>query len=171
VSERRLRGVIAAFAAIGAALAGYLVFERYTGGVISCTTGGCETVQHSSYSSLAGIPVAVLGLCAYVAIFALSFILTETARAAQLAIAVAGVAFSGYLLWAQAVPIGAFCDWCLASDAIMTVIALLVLLRVRAAQSEGPGYGKAAEKFSVRSDGGTASVAHPGSSPSKGEPA
>ena len=94
MSERRLRGVIAAFAAIGAALAGYLVFERYTGGVISCTTGGCETVQHSSYSSLAGIPVAVLGLCAYVAIFALSFVLTETARAAQLAIALAGVASS-----------------------------------------------------------------------------
>ena len=157
MSERRIRGVIAAFAALGAAVAGYLVVERYTGGVISCTTGGCETVQQSSYSSLAGVPVAVLGLSAYLAILALSFILTETARAAQLAIALAGVAFSGYLLWAQAVPIGAFCDWCLASDAIMTVIALLVLLRVRAAQG-GPTTGPA-------------SAAHPASSSSKGDPA
>jgi uncharacterized membrane protein len=156
VSERRLRGAIAALAAVGAALAGYLVVERYSGGVISCTTGGCETVQQSSYSSLAGVPVAVLGLCAYLAIFALSFVLTETARAAQLAIVLAGVAFSAYLLWAQAVPIGAFCDWCLASDAIMTIIALLVLLRVRAAQG-GP-------------TGGTA-AARPGSLPSKGDTA
>jgi uncharacterized membrane protein len=165
MTERRLRGVIAAFATLGAAVAGYLVVERYTGGVISCSTGGCETVQQSTYSSLAGVPVAVLGLCAYLAILALSFVLTETGRAAQLAIALAGVTFSAYLLWAQAVPIGAFCDWCVASDAIMTIIALLVLLRVRAAQ----GYGKAAEKFSVGADGATASTAHPGSSPNKGD--
>jgi uncharacterized membrane protein len=137
VTDSRLRVAIAALAGVGLVVSGYLVVERYTGGVISCTTGGCETVQQSSYSVLAGIPVAVLGLCAYVAIFALSFFRSEAARAAQLALALAGVAFSGYLLWAQAGPIGAFCDWCLASDAIMTAIALLMLLRLRRAVAYG----------------------------------
>jgi uncharacterized membrane protein len=137
VTDSRLRVAIAALAGVGVLVSGYLVIERYTGGAISCTTGGCETVQESSYSVLAGIPVAVLGLCAYLAILALSFFRTEAARAAQLALALAGVVFSGYLLWAQAGPIGAFCDWCLASDAIMTAIALLALLRLRRAVAYG----------------------------------
>jgi uncharacterized membrane protein len=135
VNDSRLRLAIGALASVGALLATYLVVERYTGGAISCTTGGCETVQRSSYSVLAGVPVAILGLLAYLGILALCFFRSETARAAQLGLALTGVVFSGYLLWAQAVPIGAFCDWCLASDALMTVIALLALLRMRAAPS------------------------------------
>ncbi len=137
MTDTRLRLAIATLAGIGSLVAGYLVVERYTGGVISCTTGGCETVQQSSYSVLAGIPVAVLGLCTYIALLVLSLFRTEAARAAQLAIALAGVVFSGYLLWAQAVPIGAFCDWCLASDAIMTLIAVLALLRLRSRVAYG----------------------------------
>lgn len=131
MNDFRIRIAIGALASVGVLLATYLVVERYTGGVISCTTGGCETVQRSSYSVLAGVPVAVLGLVAYLAILALCFFRSEAARAAQLGLALTGVVFSGYLLWAQAVPIGAFCDWCLASDAIMTAIALLTLLRMR----------------------------------------
>jgi uncharacterized membrane protein len=137
VTDSRLRAAIGGLAGLGVLVAGYLVFERYSGGVISCTTGGCETVQQSSYSVLGGVPVAVLALCAYVAILVLSFFRTEAARAAQLALALAGVVFSGYLLWAQAVPIGAFCDWCLASDAIMSVIAVLSLLRLRSVVAYG----------------------------------
>jgi uncharacterized membrane protein len=60
-----------------------------------------------------------------------------TVSAMQRGIALAGVVFSGYLLWAQAVPIGAFCDWCLASDAIMTLIAVLALLRARSVVAYG----------------------------------
>ena len=137
MTDTRLRVAIAVLAGVGSFVAGYLVFERYTGGVISCTTGGCQTVQQSSYSVIAGIPVSVLGLCSYLAILVLSFLRTEAARAAQLALALAGVVFSGYLLWAQAVPIGAFCDWCLASDAIMSLIAVLALLRLRSRVAYG----------------------------------
>jgi uncharacterized membrane protein len=99
--------------------------------VISCTTGGCETVQSSSYSTLAGVPVALLGLVTYLAIFVLAFVRGEAALAGLLGVALVGVAFSGYLLWAQAVPIGAFCDWCLTSDAVMSSIAVVTLLRLR----------------------------------------
>jgi uncharacterized membrane protein len=58
----------------------------------------------------------------------------EAVQAVRLGVVLAGVAFSGYLLWAQAGPIGAFCVWRLASDAIMSFIAVLALvemLRVR----------------------------------------
>jgi uncharacterized membrane protein len=130
VTDGRLRTATAILALIGAGIAGYLVFERYSGGVILCSNGGCETVQHSSYALLAGIPVAVLGLAMYAAIFALAFVRGEAAHAVLLAVSVGGVVFSGYLLWAQAGPIGAFCIWCLASDVIITCIAALTLVRM-----------------------------------------
>jgi len=97
VNDRTLRVTTGTLAAVGVGITTYLVIERYTRGVISCTTGGCETVQSSSYSKIAGIPVAVLGLVTYLAIFALAFLRSEVAHAALLALALAGVAFSGYL--------------------------------------------------------------------------
>jgi hypothetical protein len=45
MSERTLRAVLA-----GAAVAAQLVYARYTGTRLACTTGGCETVQHSKYA-------------------------------------------------------------------------------------------------------------------------
>jgi uncharacterized membrane protein len=45
-------------------------------------------------------------------------------------VALVGVAFSGYLLWAQLDPIGAICQWCLGNDAVVTVVALLSVARV-----------------------------------------
>lgn len=70
MSARQLRAWIAALALAGAAVAAYLVYARYSGVRLACTTGGCETVQHSKYAKAAGIPVAVLGLAAYLAVFA-----------------------------------------------------------------------------------------------------
>src|SRR3954447_889656 len=73
MSDRQLRAWIAALALAGAAVAAYLVYARYSGVRLACTTGGCETVQHSKYAKAAGIPVAVLGLAAYLAVFATTF--------------------------------------------------------------------------------------------------
>ena len=44
----------------GLGIAGYLTYTRYSGAPIVCATGGCETVQHSRYAVVAGIPVAVM---------------------------------------------------------------------------------------------------------------
>jgi len=87
VTDRRLRAAIALLALAGAAVAAYLVYARYTHTQIACTTGGCETVQHSKYAKAAGIPVAVLGLAAYLTI--LSTTLSSRVEAAAIAAAVA----------------------------------------------------------------------------------
>ena len=55
----RLRGAIAATAAIGAAIATYLTVVHYAHVAPVCTTGGCEKVQRSSYAELAGVSVAL----------------------------------------------------------------------------------------------------------------
>jgi uncharacterized membrane protein len=45
-------------------------------------------------------------------------------------IALAGTAFSGYLLWAQLARIHAICQWCVGNDVVITVIAILCVARV-----------------------------------------
>ena len=48
-------------AVIGLGIATYLTIVHYTGGVSVCAIAhGCETVQKSDYSKLAGVPVARL---------------------------------------------------------------------------------------------------------------
>jgi len=125
-----LRTAIAVLAAVGAAIAAYLTYVHYAHVAPICTTGGCETVQKSSYAELGGIPVALLGLITYVVLFALAWVRGEAAATAATVISMIGVGFSGYLLWAQLGPIGAVCQWCLAQDVVMTCIAVLSVVRL-----------------------------------------
>jgi uncharacterized membrane protein len=126
----RVRGAIAAGAAIGAAIAAYLTVVHYTHTSPICTTGGCEKVQRSSYAELAGIPVAVLGLIAYLALIVTAAIRGVPAALVGAVIALTGVAFSGYLLWAQLARIHAICQWCVANDVIAAVVAVLCVVRL-----------------------------------------
>jgi uncharacterized membrane protein len=131
VSERTLRAAIAALALAGAAVAAYLVYARYSGTRLACTTGGCETVQHSTYAKAAGIPVAVLGLAAYLAVFATALSARVEAVAIGAAIVLGGLAFGIYLIVVQVAVIDAICQWCLTSDAILALLAIATAERLR----------------------------------------
>jgi uncharacterized membrane protein len=135
MTERSLRLAGAALAAAGAALSAYLLYVRETGATLVCATGGCETVQESSYAELAGIPVAALGVAGFAALFACAVARGETARLAQATLALAAVLFSGYLLYVQIAVVDAICQWCLASDVLATAIAAVAVLRFRAVDS------------------------------------
>jgi uncharacterized membrane protein len=126
----RVRAAILGASLAGAAIAAYLTSVHYAHVSPICTSGGCETVQRSSYAELAGIPVALLGLAAYVALGATALRRGAVAATAGVAIALGGAAFSGYLLWAQLGPIGAICQWCVANDAVIAIAALLAVARL-----------------------------------------
>ena len=126
----RLRRAIAAASVVGGAVAAYLTYVHYAHISPVCTTGGCEKVQASSYAELAGVPVALLGLIAYVAIFVTTLFRGVTAAFAGAVIALGGVSFSGYLLWAQLARIHAICQWCLGNDVIIAVVAVLCVARM-----------------------------------------
>jgi uncharacterized membrane protein len=126
-----LRAAIGLLALAGAAVAAYLVYARYTGTQLACTTGGCETVQHSRYAKAAGIPVAVLGLAAYLAVFATALSPRLEAAAIGAAIVLGGLAFGIYLIVVQVAVIDAICQWCLASDGILALLAVLSAERLR----------------------------------------
>ena len=131
MSDRALRAASATFAAVGALIAGYLLWSRWSGASPMCATGGCETVQSSRYSELVGVPVAAVGLAGYGALLAVSLARGEAARTAGAALGLAALLFGAYLLYVQLALVGAVCQWCLASDVVTAVLATLALLRLR----------------------------------------
>lgn len=135
MSDPVLRAAIAVVALAGVGVAGYLTYVHYEPAALICTAGGgCEQVQDSEYATIVGIPVALLGLVAYLVVLALVAWDTPTARALTAALALGALAFAAYLVALQAFAIEAWCVWCLVNDlAIVPLLALLAVLRLRAA--------------------------------------
>jgi uncharacterized membrane protein len=127
-----LRMAIAVLSLIGALVASYLtLFKLGYLGTIQCGSGGCEVVQASEYSMLFGLPVALWGLGAYLVLLAVALIGVQPrwadARSVPLAlfgVSAVGAAFSGYLTFLSGTVIGAFCQWCLVSATVVTLIFL-----------------------------------------------
>ena len=129
MSDRALRLGVALVAAAGVAVAGYLTYVHYRPAALICTGGGgCEAVQESSYAEIAGIPVALLGLLAYIAVLGLVAWDSELARTLAATIALSAVGFAVYLVVVQAFVIEEWCVWCLVND--LVVVPLLAVLTV-----------------------------------------
>jgi uncharacterized membrane protein len=131
VSERRLTAAIAALAAAGVAIAGYLTYVHYSGDEPLClASGGCERVQESRYSEVAEMPVALIGVLGYVCILASLLVRGEIGRMVTAFMAFVGLAFSVYLTYVELFTIEAVCQWCVGSAVIIAVIAALSAVRV-----------------------------------------
>lgn len=130
MSDRALRISILALSAVGAGVAGYLTAAHLLHTQVACATGGCETVQSSSYAAVAGIPVAAGGLACYLLIAGSTLGRNAIFRVVGFAATLAGFAVSMVLLYVQARVLHAYCQWCLTSDAILTLLVPLTLLRV-----------------------------------------
>ena len=133
--DRRLAIAIGVLCLIGIGVAGYLTYTHYAKIKVICgSNGGCETVQSSVYSKLAGLPVAVLGLAGYIGILFSLAIRNEIGRAAGFGIALVGFLFSMYLTYREAFTIHAYCYWCLSSAALMTLLVILTTVRLLRAE-------------------------------------
>ena len=130
MSDRALRAALVAVALAGAVVAGYVLASRWADSGLICSTGGCETVQSSAYAELIGQPVAAFGVVGYLLVAALALGGGPRARVGAAAVALAAAAFSGYLLVVQLAVIDAVCDWCIANDAIASLVALLAVARL-----------------------------------------
>jgi uncharacterized membrane protein len=129
VSER---GLLAPLAVAGALISAYLTWSYLQGVAPVCVgdSSGCETVQTSRYAQILGIPVASLGFLAYAGLLGSALIRDERAALFGLLIALVGTLFSAYLTYLEIFVIGAFCQWCVASAALMVASLLLTALRV-----------------------------------------
>jgi len=130
VNDRFVRAGLGLVAAAGIALASYLTYVHYHPGALICPTsgGGCETVQHSKYAELVGIPVAILGLAFWIVALVLVLWDSELARTLVVALAVSGMAFSVYLVVLQLFVIDATCTWCMLNDLVLSPLFLVLAL-------------------------------------------
>jgi len=127
----KLRAAAIVVAVIGLGIATYLTIVHYAGGSPVCAIAhGCATVQKSRYAELAGVPVAVLGLLGYVALLVSLARDTEAFRTAAAFIAIAGLAFSGWLTYVEVFTLHAICIWCVGSAICMALLAILTTLRM-----------------------------------------
>ncbi|MBW8771902.1 MAG: vitamin K epoxide reductase family protein [Gemmatimonadetes bacterium] len=102
---------------------------------LACGTGGCETVQASPWATFLGLPVALIGVLGYLGCLVLALIGLQRQNeerhwsdALLLVGATVGVGFTGWLTYAEAYLIEAWCRWCLGSAAIITLLFLTAAL-------------------------------------------
>ena len=124
-------------AVAGTAVSGYLTLDHYTTlAPLACpanATINCVKVTTSSYSTLHGVPVALLGLLYFAAMLVMCSprmwrIQHPALVRGRIAAATAGVAFVIYLIWAELFQINAICLWCTAVHLItVTLFGLLVI--------------------------------------------
>lgn len=123
---------------VGIGIASYLTYVHYKGlSPICALNQGCEKVQSSKYAKVGGVPVPLIGLFGYVAIFVSLWIRGETARLATAVMTIGGFAFSVYLTSLELFRIHAICQWCVGSAIVMTSLAVLATIRVLRAPGDG----------------------------------
>jgi uncharacterized membrane protein len=108
---------------LGLGVAGYLTFEHFTSSTsLACSDNGvvnCLKVTTSSYSAVAGVPVAVLGLVYFAVMLMLQLPLMwqrpeRALRLTRVGWSVVGLGTVFYLLSAELFVIDAICLWCTA---------------------------------------------------------
>jgi uncharacterized membrane protein len=132
--------LVAVLALAGLLLSIYLtMYKLGMVGDLVCGTGSCERVQDSPWGTLLKLPVAAYGVGGYGLLFVLALVGLQPRFAHSRAVAMliflgslAGVAFTAYLTYLEAMVIHAWCRWCLGSAAIITLIFLCSIPGVRA---------------------------------------
>lgn len=123
--------VVPVIAVIGLGVSLYLGSVETSGVEAVCgPVGDCNAVQQSSYASILGVPIGVLGAIAYIGLI-VGWIVTRVSkgRTADIATflialtAFGGTVFSVYLTFLEPFVIGATCMWCLISA--LAIVGLL----------------------------------------------
>jgi vitamin-K-epoxide reductase (warfarin-sensitive) len=99
-------------------------------------TFNCDIVNRSEYSSILGIPVALIGILGYAALAGLATVYRDRRDTPALLWggALAGLAFALYLTYVEAHVLGVWCILCLSSLAVIasiTVMSGLVWVKCR----------------------------------------
>jgi uncharacterized membrane protein len=107
-------------------------------GSLACGTGGCETVQLSPWSRVAGVEVALVGVLGYGGLLGLSLAALQPGLAGErwpavllAVLAGIGVLFTAYLTYLELFVIHAICRWCVASGFIILATFVVALLDFR----------------------------------------
>jgi len=126
---------------IGLVDAIYLTIQDLTGASLRCTiVSGCSEVLSSKYAHLGSIPLASVGALAYFTFFSLAVLAAfGYALARPMLTILSALMFltTLWLLYLQAFVIHHFCQYCLLSAAVTTLL-LLILIAKRLTRSSAP---------------------------------
>jgi uncharacterized membrane protein len=128
--------LVTTFSLLGLADSSYLAYERFSLGgsqVLGCSIfEGCDVVTSGAYSTIAGVPVALLGVFYY--LFTLTITILWWKKKNDLLLnllrmtSTVGFVASLYFVYLQAFVIQSFCSYCLLSALSSTLIFVLVLV-------------------------------------------
>jgi uncharacterized membrane protein len=130
------RGSVA-LTVIGLLVSIYMTIYKITENEGMCLgSGDCSIVNASRYSEVNGIPVAAIGIVGYAAILAVllfeerSAFLKRNGTLLIFGMALTGFVFTVWLVYVEVALLRAFCPFCVASQAAMTLIFILAIIRL-----------------------------------------
>jgi vitamin-K-epoxide reductase (warfarin-sensitive) len=127
----RLMSLIAVLAVCGIAVSSVSLQHHFaTSKTAYCDVGeafNCDIVNRSTYSTVLGVPVALLGMLGYGALVGLATVYRarRDTPAMLFAGAAAGLAFALYLTYVEGHILGVWCILCLSSLALIVMITIL----------------------------------------------
>jgi uncharacterized membrane protein len=135
--DRKLRLTAYILAGIGLLDSLYLTWVEATHSEAFCGgSGDCATVANSPYSEIAGIPIALLGMGAYLLIIALLYLETRGgfwksySPLIIFGLSLAGVIYSAYLTFLEIWVIKAICPYCVVSAIVMLLLLVISIVRL-----------------------------------------
>ncbi|HKR97770.1 MAG TPA: vitamin K epoxide reductase family protein, partial [Candidatus Angelobacter sp.] len=103
-------------------------------------TFNCDLVNRSAYSTLLGVPVALIGLVGYMLVAALATVYRNRAQTPVLLLiaSVCALGFAMYLAYVEKFVLGAWCILCLTSLGLICLeVMLSTIATVKTKQARG----------------------------------
>jgi uncharacterized membrane protein len=129
--RRRLMVVVALVALAGVAVSSVSLYHHFSKSKTSfCNLGesfNCDLVNRSVYSTVLGVPVALIGILGYLLILGLATVYRDKAETPVMLLIVSavGLGFALYLTYIEAHVLGVWCILCLTSLALIFASAML----------------------------------------------
>ena len=115
----------------------YLTYVKLSNSYAICgPIGDCESVNTSKYAEIAGIPIALLGVGAYLVIILLLLMenrgdyWAEYGSIMVFGISLAGVLYSAYLTYVEIYVLRAICPYCVVSAVVLVLLLALATTRL-----------------------------------------
>ena len=135
--DKRLKQVTIALTVLGLLVSIYMTIFKLTNNENMCIgSHGCSIVNASGYSSIHGIPVAVVGILGYLSILTVFYFerkpgfLQTNGSMVQFTLTLTGFLFTVWLVFVEVALIKAYCPFCITSQISMTLIFILTVIRV-----------------------------------------
>ena len=128
---QRLMSLVAIMAVCGIAVSSVSLQHHFaTSKTAYCDIGetfNCDIVNRSEYSSIFGIPVALIGMLGYAALAGLATVYRERRDTPAMLFggAAAGLAFALYLTYIEGHVLGVWCILCLSSLVLISTTTIL----------------------------------------------